>query len=196
MSIEESYKFVSEHTKKAAAVFKNKHRGASPITKNMLDTSDLELRCSNADPNYGHLWFLYRSSPIDTAREVISQAKVEMADSIIDYSYLYIAAIVRRAGLLMQIEHHAEQDPLPNAVINGGKSSVVFARGLPHPKSRRWEDVVDRQVRSAPPLNEMLPDTEVNSILFTSGCVENYNWDKLSLTERRRVLFGSDSLLN
>jgi hypothetical protein len=197
MSMEESFKFISEHTKEAAAVMKEKHRGASPITKNVLNTSDLELRCSNADPNYGHLWFLYRNSPIDTAREVILQAKTVMADSIIDYSYLYIAAIVRRAGLLMQLEHHAERDTLPDVITNCGKPSVMSAQGLPHPKSHCWEDVVDRQVRSAPPLIEMLPETEVNSILFTSGCVENYhNWDKLSLTERRRVLFGSDSLLN
>lgn len=189
MSIDEAHKFISEYTKKAATITKNKHRVASPLKKNMLDTSDLELRCSSADPNYGHLWFLYRNSPIDTAREVISQAKIMMADSITDYSYLYIAAIVRRAGLLMLIEHRAD--------TSHDAPSMSSAEGLPHPNSHRWEDVVDKQLRSAPPLKEMILETEVNSMLFTSGCLRNYhNWDQLSMTERRRVLFGSDSLLN
>lgn len=190
MSIGEAHKFISEYTKKAATSTKSKHQVASPMKKNVLDTSDLELRCSSADPNYGHLWFLYRNSPIDTAREVISQAKIMMADSIIDYSHLYIAAIVRRAGLLMLIEHQAD-------TLQDDKPSMTSAQGLPHPNSHRWEDVVDEQLRSAPPLKEMIPETEVNSIIFTSGCLGNYhNWDQLSLTERRRVLFGSDSLLN
>ena len=197
MSTEEAYKFVSEHTKKAAVDMKNKHREASPITKNVLDTSDLELRCSSADPNYGHLWFLYRNSPIDTVREVMMQAKFVMADSIIDHAHLYIAAIVRRAGLLMLIEHQAVNDNFPEVVNNIANPPMTSAQGLPHPNTHSWENVVDKLVRSAPHLDKMLPEIEVDSVLFTSGCAGDYhNWDKLSMTERRRILFGSDSLLN
>lgn len=192
MNIQEAYKLVADHTKNAADVMKNTPREASPRAKNVLDTSDLELRCSSADPNYGHLWFLCRSSPIDTAREVISQAKIVLADSIFDYSYLYIAAIVRRAGLIMVVQHQAEQRTVPD-----DNQSIVSAHELPHPNSHEWEKSVDIHARSAPSLNDMISITGVDSNLFTSGWVGDYhNWDKLSLAERRKILFGTDSLLN
>ena len=33
-----------------------------------LDITHLELRCSNADPKYGKLWFHSRSRPSDTRK--------------------------------------------------------------------------------------------------------------------------------
>ena len=183
MEIEDAYQFISEHTKKAADVVKTQleeeweKEGTTKlgIKRDVLDTSKLELRCSSADPNYGHLWFQCRGSPIDTAREVIVQAKTVMADSIIDYSYLYIAAMVRRAGVLMCIQS---------------------TQGLPAPNSRKWDRIVDKQLRLAPPLNEMISaGRDFGS--FTTGCVgNNREWDKLSLTEKREILFGSDSVLS
>ena len=194
MEIEDAYQFISEHTKKAADVVKTQLEeeeeeggwlsladSAVPtmklgIKRDVLDTSKLELRCSSADPNYGHLWFQCRGSPIDTAREVIVQAKTVMADSIIDYSYLYIAAMVRRAGVLMFIQS---------------------TQGLPPPNSRKWDRIVDKQLRLAPPLDEMLPSGRDLGSIFTTGCAgNNRDWGKLSLTEKREILFGSDSLLS
>lgn len=35
-----------------------------------VNTSDLERRCVNADPNYGILWFHCKRKPLDTARKV------------------------------------------------------------------------------------------------------------------------------
>ena len=184
MEIEDAYQFISEHTKKAADVVKTQleeeweKEGTTKlgIKRDVLDTSKLELRCSSADPNYGHLWFQCRGSPIDTAREVIVQAKTVMADSIIDYSYLYIAAMVRRAGVLMFIQS---------------------TQGLPPPNSRKWDRIVDKQLRLAPPLDEMLPSGRDLGSIFTTGCAgNNRDWGKLSLTEKREILFGSDSLLS
>lgn len=191
MSINDAYQFIADHTKKSADAVKAQLEDANPISKDVLDTSDLELRCSSADPNYGLLWFRCRSSPIDTAREVIEQAKVVMTDSIIQYSHLYVAAMVRRAGLLTLIqgaERIAVQDP---------ELKSIFGRGLPHPNSQTWDAVVDRQLRSAPPLDKMIPQSGADSALFTTGCaVKNQDWKHLSLEEKRKVLFGSDSLLS
>jgi hypothetical protein len=174
MQFEDAYKFIAQHTKETADVVKTQLKeDMIPVAKDVLDTSELELRCSSADPNYGHLWFQCRNSSIDTAREVIAQARVAMADSIIDYSYLYIAAMVRRAGVLMLVHQQGEN-----------------ITGVP-------DVVVDRRLRSAPPLHEMLSESDVRSALFTTGCVgNNQSWDELTLVEKRRVLFGSDSTTN
>ena len=178
--LEDAYKFIVEHTKETADIVKIQLKeDKNSVMMDVLDTSELELRCSSADPNYGHLWFQFRKSPIDTAREVIAQARLEMAKSIIDYAHLYIAAMVRRAGILLLI--HCESD----------KS------GLPHPNSESWDVVVDRRLRSAPLLDEILIESDAGSTLFITGCADsNRSWDKLSLAEKRKILFGSDSLIN
>ena len=175
IQIEDAYQVIAEHTKNAADVVKTQLKEECPVKKDVLDTSELELRCSSADPNYGHLWFQCRASPIDTAREVISRAKTTLADSIVDYSHLYIAAMVRRAGVLMLV--HLQND----------RAKV----------SAQW-DSIDRQLRLAPTLDKILSEKEVaGPMLLTTGCVgSNNNWDKLSLTEKRKILFGSDSLLS
>jgi len=184
MQIEDAYHCIAKHTKNAADVLKTQLKETTLVKKDVLDTSELELRCSSADPNYGHLWFQCRASPIDTAREVITRAKTVMADSINDYSYLYIAAMVRRAGVLMLIHLETSKPNLP-------------AEDLPCPNYHRWDGMVGRHLRSVPSLDKILPELDAEPMIFTSGCVgKNHNWDKLSLTEKRRVLFGSDSLLS
>ena len=194
MGIKDAYKFIAEHTNKAADVMKTQLKEEDePVTKDVLDTSELELRCSSADPNYGHLWFNYRDSSIDTAREVIRRANGPMADSVNNYSYLYIAAMVRRAGVLMLIKHHQKISP---TTTDQSDKLKLPSEGLPNPNSRSWDIIVDKQLRLAPSLDEMISESAEGSKLFT-GCVEsNDNWDKKSSAEKRRILFGSDSLLS
>lgn len=199
MQVEDAYQFIAKHTKKAADVMKTQLQESkdSAVMRDVLDTSELELRCSSADPNYGHLWFQCRNSPIETAREVITQAKVLMADYVIDYSYMYIAAMVRRAGVLMLIHHRTETIIAAPTDINQQacptKSSAV--QGLPRPNSHEWDRVVEEQLRAAPSLEQMLlPGSGgVPGSMFTTGCGGgSYDWDTLSLTEKRRILFGID----
>ncbi|KAL7531520.1 hypothetical protein ACHAXR_004089, partial [Thalassiosira sp. AJA248-18] len=187
MPIKDARQLIAEHTKNAADVVKTQLEESGPLfTKDVLDTSELELRCSSADPNYGHLWFQCRNSPIDTAREVIARSKTVMSDSIVEYSYLYIAAIVRRSGVLMLIHQQDEE--------NGGTTTNQNAQ--PKLFSHNWDAMVDRQLRSVPSLDKML-SVSFQGSMFTTGCGGNSrNWDKLSLTEKRRQLFGSDSLLS
>lgn len=186
MPTKDAYQFIAKHSKKAADVMKTQLEDAEgtkvPLVtkKDVLDTSKLELRCSSADPNYGHLWFQCRNSPIDTAREVIARAKTVMVDFIVDYSHLYVAAMVRRAGVLMLVHQLSAQ------------------RGsMPSINSRKYERMVNEHLRSVPALNEMLSVNVGTGSLFTTGCGGNSSeWEKLSLAEKRRILFGSDSLLN
>ncbi len=60
------------------------------------DTEELELRCSNADPNYGQLWFHVRDMPSDTPRLLMRRAKALMAQDLAVLYPLYLTAIVRR----------------------------------------------------------------------------------------------------
>jgi len=190
IKIKDAYQFIVEHTRKAAGEIKSKLKEGKDtvLARDVLDTSELELRCSSADPNYGHLWFQCRNSPIDTAREVITQAKIVMADFVVDNAHLYIAAMIRRAGVLMFISYKGEK------IIDAPKLSSV--QGLPSPNSREWDRIVDKELRAAPSLDQMLLlDNDVTGSTFTTGYGgNNHNWEELSLAEKRRILFGSDSL--
>ena len=64
-----------------------------------IDTSELTLRCTNADPNYGSMWFICRRRPTDTAMTILKKAKEMIAKEIAISAALYVTAIVRRAGI-------------------------------------------------------------------------------------------------
>ena len=61
------------------------------------DTEDLELRCSNADPNYGLFWFHCRDLPSDTPRLLVRRAKALLAQDLAILFPLYLKAFLRRA---------------------------------------------------------------------------------------------------
>jgi hypothetical protein len=115
---------------------------------------------------------------------VINQAKIVMADYLIDHAFMYIAAMVRRAGVLMLLHHR-----------DAAHGAAPAVRGLPRPHSREWDRVVEAELRAAPPLARMLlPDGGgVPGSRFTTGCGGNgHEWAALSWTEKRRILFGLD----
>lgn len=201
MNLKEAYAFIADQVKHAADVMKTQF-DKSEIAKDVLDTSDLELHCSSADPNYGHLWFQCRKSPIDTAREVINRAKTMLGSDIVNYNFVYVAAIVRRAGVLLLLNYHADLIYHPN---DSGMIELLPLEKMPPFHSNEWDAVVNSLLRKAPSLNEMLwgvgqEDNEPNKLsgqMFVTGCVDsNKSWDQLSLTEKQRILFGSDSLLS
>ncbi len=189
IQLEDAYKFIAKHTRETADVVKTQLKEEMiVVTNDVLDTSELELRCCSADPNYGHLWFQCRKSSIDTAREVVLNARAVISGSIIDYSYLYIAAMVRRAGLLILFHHQGDNTTEHKA--ENCQTSKLSGQGLSCHNSESW-------LRSAPPLHEMLSENDVGSESFTTGFMgNNRSWDKLPLSEKRGILFGSDSLLN
>ena len=140
------------------------------------------MHCCSANPNYGHLWFQCRNSPIDTAREVIAQAKDAMASDIINYSYVYVAAMVRRAGILMVI-HHPE-------LLAGNDDEAE------KPSPDDLDRLIDQRLRLVPTLGTMLSETDSASMFVTGLMESNKSWDSYSLDEKQRIVFGSDSLVN
>jgi hypothetical protein len=180
---EEAYQFITEYVKKAADAMKAQlKRKPELIAKDVVDTSELELHCCSANPNYGHLWFQCRISPIDSAREVIAQAKDVMASDVINYSYIYVAAMVRRAGIMMMIIHSPE---------------ILDIKGDETLSSNDIDRIVGQHLRLAPTLDVMLSEEGVTGSMFVTGLTDcNKSWDAYSLAEKRRILFGSDSLVN
>lgn len=197
-SLSDAYAFLSEQVKQVADVMKAQQNESYDLARflHVLDTSELELCCSSADPNYGQVWFQCRHSPIDTACEVINRAKSMLATDIVRFSHVYVAAIVRRAGVILLLKYKDVIMP-----SDGGESLELPPKGLPSPNSCEWDLVVDEQLRKAPSLNEMLCGnaqlknaSNLTSQMFVTAHVEsNRRWNQLSPTEKQRILFGSDS---
>jgi hypothetical protein len=99
------------------------------------ETEELELRCSNADPNYGQLWFHVRDMPSDTPRLLMRRAKALMAEDLTVLYPLYLTAIVRRLGV---------------------ERRVRAAAGLPLllPKGKGEEEQEQEQEQQPQPLGE------------------------------------------
>jgi len=210
MQLDDSYQLISLHTRKAAEEIKLQLKEAVPFDKDVLDTSELELRCSSADPNYGHLWFQCRESPIDTAREVIARARLMMTEDFTKYSFIYVAAMVRRAGILMTIYHCDKIITPPDekcAASAAHEESIIV----------NIDAIITSRLRAAPLLEEMLfGQLTVDGIcadgaltksstaqfmaagpMFVTGIVtSSRTWENLSFSEKRQILFGTDSILN
>jgi len=88
----------------------------------IVDTvlSDLELRCTNADPNYGVSWFHCRGYAYETSRQVLRRAQVAMAHELKALGPVYLQALCRRllVGELLWavLEAHPDSDLLMQAL--------------------------------------------------------------------------------
>ena len=183
------YSIVGEYARVAATTLKSNLLRLDDVKK--IDTYSLELRCSNADPNYGKLWFRCRTQPADTARNVLIRAKFMFAEDLAKYSHIYVTAILRRIGAAFLLEKEiAARDDL----------SI-------EKRSMEWDTMLDDRVRKGPTLGELLTDqngmtflddgisgADFTSVLFDANGPEVL--ESLSLTERRKLLFGSDLLLS
>lgn len=175
------------------AVESLKNRVFSNACYGYLDLSVLERQCTNADPNYGPLWFYCRKGPTDTARKVLARASGVVLADIKNSAALYIAAYVRRFALLAAMQHTMKQEE-----IN------------PKEGTAEWEVLIDRECLAAPSLTQILetsrekrePGIELLERSappsdFITGIVAMNRYrpvDEMTMAERRRVLFGADSL--
>jgi len=168
-----------------------------------IDNSELELRCSNAGPNYGLLWFHSRNGPIDTARAVIARGREIMIGEVTTYAHIYIGAMVRRYAIITMLRH---QNHLELPKVGVAKSSEIIDTD----ELEELEALLDSRLRLAPSLEIMLqPGEEIAGTVllessvaasdFVTGYVELNKYkpiETLSLRARRRVLFGSDALFS
>ena len=93
----------------------------------LLQTSNLELRCANADPNYGSMWFNCRNAPTDTARVILRRARADyiVADVRI-YCYIHVAAIIRSCGIMAAAKHEGD-------LMNNSESKTQAAANVDDP---------------------------------------------------------------
>jgi len=146
--------------------------------QNMLrcDTSDIELRCVNADPNYGALWFHCKRGPFDTARQVLRTAKGLMIEELCKFRAVYREAIAESI--------HRKQDHAARQVARAkSRTTPALAGG-----EDRW---LTERLESVPGA-----DTYAN---FSTGLL-SVNWlgEHVGLLidrERRKFLFGSDQIV-
>ena len=170
----------------------------------VLDVSHLQLRCANADPNYGSLWFHIRAGATDTARRVLSRATDVMLIELSRHSYIYLSAFVRRFAILACLQHDHEQKPK-----EGESDTDVMAE-----TTAEYEDLIGEAFLSTPSLEEIIAlggdkHTEETGMGLLEGTMTRSDFSsglvalsrqeplkEMSLHERRKALFGIDSLLS
>jgi len=164
----------------------------SDTSHGFIDISRLELRCANADPNYGPLWFHCRSGPTETARNVLARAVNLILDEVKTNAYLYIIASIRRFAVISRFQQKEEHN------LKEGTAS--------------WEKLIDQALLSVPSLKVIIQNGTENmksgvelleSFIppsnFIAGIAElsqHHPIQQLTLPERRKMLFGADSLFS
>jgi tetratricopeptide (TPR) repeat protein len=152
-----------------------------------IDLTDLRLACANADPNYGSLWFHCRRVSTDTPRRVIEDAAEDIVNELQKYARVYLAAMIRRTAVLSTMEKEPE---------------------VAQPDSAEWERRADEKLRAAPSLKEILNpmDPTTGLVLLEStmrgpdfvtgltGLNKHRPIKNMSLSDRRKALFGTDAL--
>lgn len=160
--------------------------------RSSIDLTDLRLACTNADPNYGSLWFHCRRLPIYTPRRVIEHAAEDVAEEIFKYANIYLAAMVRRMAVLATVDQ-AMPDGAAD-IIETSDSAII-----------NWENYIDKKLRDAislqdimrPPSGLVLLESAIDGTIFVTGVSELNRFRPLgsmTLLERRRALFGTDAL--
>ncbi|CAJ1954498.1 unnamed protein product [Cylindrotheca closterium] len=195
-SSDDSLKYIDDET--ASFV-----RESLNATIDAVDTSQILLWCSNADPNYGSLWFQCRGGPNDTARRILARAADLIFDDVKSHSHLYLGAFARQMALVAAFKNQ-EKDQVTES---GNKKCAERAAQL----EERAIDVL----LAAPSLEEMfsiggkngkqeetmdlLKSTMMTPSDFVTGLIalnKKRPMESLPLDERRKVLYGTDPLFS
>jgi tetratricopeptide (TPR) repeat protein len=164
--------------------------------QSIVDLNDVWLACVNADPNYGLLWFHCRRKATDTPRRIIEDASGIITEELRSYAHLYLAAMVRREAILSTV---------------GVEKPVSLSNDdieVNDPKAVEWEDYADAKLHAAPSLETIFNPTDpttgldllestARGPLFATGLTKlnkRQPIDSMSLSDRRRALFGIDAL--
>jgi tetratricopeptide (TPR) repeat protein len=159
----------------------------------LFETSTLELRCANADPNYGSMWFKCRNAPTDTARVVLRRARWLIVADVKDHAHIYIAAIIRRCGLMAALKQKQEIDQMNEQTPH----SEIETNGLAM-TTASIETILKSEVNGVPDHTVLLENT-VSGFRFASGLVvlnEHLPLKDMPSLERKKALFGSDALFS
>lgn len=146
----------------------------------------LELRCTNADPNYGVMWFQCRGRPSDTAAQILRRAQRWMAKEINVLSPLYVQALYRRLMvekiLVKIVELHPHQEHLMRLL-----------------RERSWDDLCEAVLRRSAPVDPQSLCLAPRAEDFITGLAGLNRLGTVISTSsdenRRKVLFGSDQII-
>lgn len=164
---------------------------------NILPSGDLELRCANADPNYGLLWFRCRDRQTDTARVVLHRAKELLIEDIRQSAPIYVAAVVRRLAVVDTVRRRwqvADTDwEGDNDDLNREAHVAACASATPSIETLLLDgSAAERQEGTG----TVLLEGSVTGASFVTGLVElnqRRPLHELSLVQKRKLLFGSDT---
>ena len=145
---------------------------------NNYDTSRIEQRCVNADPNYGGLWFHCKRGPFDTARQVLRMAKQILAVELVRFRSVYrIAYLASKAKQREKLKQKDQTRARTTPALADGENCWLTDRLTSAGWSSEAVEIAD----------------------FSTG-LASVNWIKervslLNDTERRKILFGSDTIV-
>ncbi|KAL3945445.1 MAG: hypothetical protein SGBAC_000498 [Bacillariaceae sp.] len=178
-------------------------RESLKASSGVIDMSQILLSCSNADPNYGSLWFQCRGGPNDTARRILARAADLIFNDVKAHSHLYLAAFTRQMALLSAFKNQ-EKDQ----VTESGNNKCAE-------RAAQLEERAMGALLAAPSLEEMFSIGDNNEIEegtmdllkstmmtpsdFVTGVIalnKKRPMESLSLQERRKVLYGTDPLFS
>eukprot|EP00542_Grammatophora_oceanica_P014143 CAMPEP_0194037432 /NCGR_PEP_ID=MMETSP0009_2-20130614/9782_1 /TAXON_ID=210454 /ORGANISM="Grammatophora oceanica, Strain CCMP 410" /LENGTH=1666 /DNA_ID=CAMNT_0038679591 /DNA_START=197 /DNA_END=5197 /DNA_ORIENTATION=+ len=167
-------------------------------------SDELELKCANADPNYGALWFHCRGGPTDTARTTLSRARDLILLDVQANAHVYIAALIRRYGVMAELEHDFNNTNNNNNDEKKKNKEMMTVENL--------DSLLQSRLLDAPSLSVMLQpghvdqgsgmvllEESMNGNNFVTGLVElnkHKPLNGMSLVERKKALFGSDALFS
>jgi len=169
----------------------------------------LFLTCTNADPNYGLMWYHCRQRSGDSPQLILRRAQkwiwLEMKSVL---APLYLQALTRRMLVeycLISIARKARKFHSVKQSLSSNSSTFLLSSRLnevviKNYKGCLWENCVEACLRSAPcvqPKRELGITPQIND--FTTGFVSLNrtagNMENLSDEMRRKFLFGSDQII-
>jgi tetratricopeptide (TPR) repeat protein len=158
----------------------------------LFQSSNLELRCANADPNYGSMWFCCRNAPTDSARDVLRQARDKISEDIKANVHLYVAAIIRYCAIMAAWKENLNKTGELSPRLRNEKFNE-FTRNIPSLQDVLASNILDSSDHT------IFLENSVSGIHFLSG-LTTLNQQKplqsMSVIERKKILFGSDALFS
>jgi hypothetical protein len=163
----------------------------------LFETSNLELRCANADPNYGSMWFSFRNSPTDTARVILRRGRDQLVAELKEHAQIYVAAIIRRCALMAAEKNKniVMKEPASKALLDSKVTAKIEELAMKTPSI----EAILLSKNSEVPNDTALLERPASGFHFANGLVALNRHKPLlqmPILERKKALFGSDALLS
>ena len=172
-------------------------------------TKSLSRRCTNSDPNYGTAWFHCRTKPYDTPATVIKTALHFLACEMAAAQPLYVRAVLSyirkclqksRTAAISKTEAGQKEDLGHGEVECDDEDMAALLRSQEWSEQRDEElledfEHVEKSVELGKPMwfangyagpDFVTASVEMNRLIFSKS---------LNSEEKRKVLFGSDSII-